>query len=69
MTYFHPRDFDSEQQMVPGLSPIRKFKSYYGLSKTESKLKNWLHDFEFCDLRTADETINWNETRVIRLNK
>ncbi len=30
MTYFHPRDFDPEQPIVPGLSPIRRFKSYVG---------------------------------------
>jgi polysaccharide deacetylase family protein (PEP-CTERM system associated) len=68
MTYFHPRDFDSEQPIAPGLNMIRRFKSYYGLSKTESKLSNWLKDFEFCDLKTADESINWSEVNMLTLN-
>jgi polysaccharide deacetylase family protein (PEP-CTERM system associated) len=38
MTYFHPRDFDADQPMIPGLSRFRKFKSYYGVNKTYVKL-------------------------------
>ena len=38
MTYFHPRDFDADQPMIPGLSPFRKFKSYYGIKNALHKL-------------------------------
>ena len=65
MSYFHPRDFDKNQPMVPGLSMIRKFKSYYGLSYTKNKLEKWISDFEFIDLKTADSMIDWNNTEKI----
>ena len=42
MVYLHPRDFDNEQPMIPGLNRIRKFKSYYGISGTKSKLESIL---------------------------
>ena len=31
MTYFHPRDFDVNQPMIPNLSSTRRIKSYVGL--------------------------------------
>ena len=47
MTYFHPRDFDPEQPMVPGLGYFRKFKSYYGLKSANRKLQTILSITEF----------------------
>lgn len=44
MTYFHPRDFDEGQPIIPGLSRFRKFKSYTGIKKANSKLSNLLFD-------------------------
>lgn len=38
MTYFHPRDFDKKQPILHGLSPLRKFKSYYGIGGCLKKL-------------------------------
>ena len=55
MTYFHPRDFDSNQPMLQNLPLLRKFKSYYGLKRTLSKLDGIL-DQEY---RTVE--INSNE--------
>ncbi len=69
MTYFHPRDFDADQPMVPGLNMVRKFKSYYGLKHTEKKLVSWMKDFEFIGLQEAESRIDWANTRVIRLNE
>jgi polysaccharide deacetylase family protein (PEP-CTERM system associated) len=68
MTYFHPRDFDAEQPMVPGLSLSRKFKSYYGLKNTETKLKNWLQDFNFVDINQAEKQILWKEVMKILIS-
>ncbi|MCC5922412.1 MAG: polysaccharide deacetylase family protein [Crocinitomicaceae bacterium] len=65
MTYFHPRDFDPQQPMVPGLSAVRKFKSYYGLKQTEVKLRKWVNNFEFMDLAKANEKVNWTDAPVI----
>jgi polysaccharide deacetylase family protein (PEP-CTERM system associated) len=54
LAYIHPRDLDAEQPMIEDLNYIRRFKSYYGLRGAEEKLKRWLMDFDFMDLRTAD---------------
>ena len=67
MTYFHPRDFDPGQPMVPGLSPLRKFKSYYGLKSAEKKFKRWISEYEFIDIKTADEMIDWETVPVVEL--
>ena len=65
MTYFHPRDFDHNQPIIKDLSLIRKFKSYIGLKRCMPKLKNWVNDFDFLDLRTADQIIDWDNVKVI----
>jgi len=67
MTYFHPRDFDSDQPIVPGLSLPRRFKSYVGIKNCKSKLEKWLSDFDFVDLNQADQSINWDKVPVIKL--
>lgn len=67
MTYFHPRDFDSEQPIVPGLSLPRRFKSYVGIDNCKSKLEHWLNDFDFIDLNKAEQSINWQQVPVIKL--
>jgi len=67
MSYFHPRDFDYEQPTINGLSLTRKFKSYVGLKQCKSKLVKWLTDFNFTDLTHADQSINWNQVRKIKL--
>jgi peptidoglycan-N-acetylglucosamine deacetylase len=68
MTYFHPRDFDPDQPVVPGLNALRRFKSYYGLGGAEAKLKRFLDDFDFIDLRTAVARVDWDQARRIKLS-
>ena len=53
MTYFHPRDFDPDQPMVPGLSMKRKFKSYIGLKSAENKLSLLLRKNSFLTVGQA----------------
>jgi len=65
MTYFHPRDFDSGQPIIKNLTLSRKFKSYVGISGAFSKLGNFLNDFEFIDIDSADKRIDWENVRVI----
>ena len=60
MAYFHPRDFDPDQPLLPGLNIKRRFKSYYGLSRSEKKLDQLLNDFSFFDIRRAKNEINWS---------
>ena len=67
MSYFHPRDFDYDQPLVPGLSTLRKFKSYVGLKNCKKKLERWLNDFDFVDLNQVDQSINWNDAPKINL--
>ena len=62
MTYFHPRDFDPLQPRIEDLSLIRTFKSYVGLSKTESKLREILKDHEFITVKELEKTVNWATT-------
>src|SRR5258705_7477494 len=59
MTYFHPRDFDPDQPLVPKLPPFRIFKSYVGLRSSLQNFKQLLKDFNFIDIATADANINW----------
>lgn len=67
MTYFHPRDFDNDQPVVPGLSLKRRFKSYVGIKNCKPKLEKWLSSFDFMDLTHADESINWDKVPVIKI--
>jgi peptidoglycan-N-acetylglucosamine deacetylase len=67
MTYFHPRDFDAEQPMVPGLNYVRKFKSYYGLKGCLLKLDKLIKKHDFVDIRTAEASIDWEKAKVVKL--
>jgi len=67
MTYFHPRDFDAKQPMIHDLSLARKFKSYYGLQGAFAKLERLIDDFDFTDIATANDSIDWNKQKIIRL--
>ncbi|MDP3517049.1 MAG: polysaccharide deacetylase family protein [Pseudohongiella sp.] len=52
VVYLHPRDFAPDQPRVR--MPIhRMFKSYVGLTTTESKLKSLLADFQFTTCEDA----------------
>lgn len=67
LSYVHPRDLDADQPLIKELSLFRRFKSYYGLCGAEGKLRRWLNEFRFVDLRTADRLIDWASVPVIEL--
>ena len=67
MTYFHLRDFDDGQSRLP-MNFMRSFKSYYGLSGAWQKYLNIVDRFEFCDLRTADQEIDWPTCKIVNFN-
>lgn len=67
MTYFHPRDFDKDQPMIPNLSLTRKFKSYYGLEGAFNKLLRYVDDFDFIDLKQADKLTDWHAAENVQL--
>ena len=68
MTYFHPRDFDAEQPLVPGLSLARRFKSYVGLGGALNKLSKLLSDHNFLSVGQAHDLIDWDTTQKIKIN-
>lgn len=67
MTYLHPRDFDYEQPMIEGLSPLRKFKSYVGLRGARRKLEQLIHDFRLVSLEEADKQTDWSQVKTVCL--
>ena len=69
MTYFHPRDFDSKQPILDGLSLKRRFKSYYNLDTAYIKLKQLIYDFDFIDIQTAAQQIDWKNAPVINIDE
>jgi hypothetical protein len=67
MTYFDPRDFDSDQPMLPLVSFMRKIKSYVGLKSAFNKFELLLDDFDFINLSEANDLIDWSRTRTINI--
>lgn len=67
MSYIHPRDLDAGQPMLNGLPMSRKFRSYVGLKGAENKLHRWLTEFQFTDIATANEVIDWSKAPVVKL--
>ncbi len=68
LAYIHPRDLDSKQPLIKGLSPIQFFRSYYGLKSSEAKFQNLIKDYDFIGLGCADKQIDWDKVEIIRLN-
>lgn len=67
LAYIHPRDLDFGQPMIRELSLFRRFKSYYGLKYAENKLRRFLNDFDFVDIETASQIINWSHVPIVEL--
>lgn len=67
LSYIHPRDLDGGQPMLEGLPLSRKFKSYVGTNRAADKLRNYLKDFKFTDVKTAAEIICWEKMPVVEL--
>jgi polysaccharide deacetylase family protein (PEP-CTERM system associated) len=67
MTYFHPRDFDPDQPVAPGLGYFRYFKSYVGLSGALHKLEKLIRHHEFVALDDADRLVDWSKAKTVNL--
>lgn len=67
MTYFHPRDFDTGQPVVPNLPLARRFKSYVGIKGAFRKFQRLLDNYSFVNVEQADNSINWNSVQVLTL--
>lgn len=67
LSYIHPRDLDGGQPMLEGLPLARKFKSYVGLRGAADKLRKYLSDFEFVDVKTAAGMVDWSKAPVVSI--
>ena len=67
MTYFHPRDFDPDQPIIPGLGSIRKFKSYVGLRSALKKLDTIVSENKFQSLDAADIEFDWSTAPQVKV--
>ena len=67
LSYIHPRDLDGGQPMLDGLPLKRKFKSYVGTKGAAEKLRHYLKDFKFTDVKTAADNICWEKVPVVEL--
>ena len=65
MTYFHPRDFDVNQPIIPNLDFSTKFRAYYGINNCYNKLNQLTNDFDFMDIGSAEKMINWSAVEKI----
>lgn len=69
MTYFHPRDFDAGQPVVPGLPLMRRFKSYVGIKGAFKKFQKLLNDFTFVNVVEADNMLDWDKVSILKLSE
>ena len=67
MTYFHIRDFDPHQPMLPQLPIHRKFKSYVGLKSAFRKFEQLITDFKFITVEQADKVTDWSTAKIIKI--
>lgn len=67
MTYFHPRDFDAGQPIVPNLPLARRFKSYVGIKSAFKKFQRLLNDFDFVNIQEAVQKIDWEVAPKLEL--
>lgn len=49
--YIHPWEFNPHTPKVPGLSPLSRFRTYVGLSRTASRFARLASDFPFTTCR------------------
>jgi len=67
MTYFHPRDFDTNQPIIKGLNPIKKFKAYFGLNSALQKFEYYITDFKFINISEAINQIDWKKQPICHI--
>ena len=65
MAYIHVSDIDSNKTKIKGLPYFVQFRRLVGTKGAEKKLIKWLNDFDFVDVNTANEKINWDKQPII----
>jgi len=66
MTYFHPRDFDRGQPLIPGLSSLRHARTYVGISRAFAKFERLLDAFDFIDVAEATRRVDWDTAPIMQ---
>lgn len=67
MTYFHPRDFDPLQPIIPNLPRVRRLKSYIGLRGALVKLETIMEATQFITLGEAQLLVDWSEVPIVKV--
>lgn len=67
LAYIHPSDIDFERPKIKELGRMRRFKSHVGLKTAEKKLQKWLNEYDFIDISTAEQQIDWSKVQRIQL--
>ena len=72
VVFCHEKNFlnseSVELKFVFIFSLKRKFKSYYNLSTSYTKLRQLVYDFDFIDIRQATKIVEWNNVPIIDLS-
>lgn len=65
--YLHPRDLDQNQPILPGLSAIKKFKSYVGIKSAKKKFAS-LNISNAKSLKEINNKLNWGKVPIVNLD-
>lgn len=68
MSYFHPSDFDPNQPHMRHLSLMRQFKNRVALKGSYDKFKRIISNFDFIDIPTANQLVDWSRCAKINLS-
>ena len=68
IAYFHTSDFDPDQPDMPHLSTRQRIKNKIGLKSAFGKYLKYISEFDFVDIPTATEQIDWESAPVIKLD-
>lgn len=66
MGYIHLSDIDSKKTKIEGLPSFVQFRRLVGVKGAEKKLRQWLDNFDFVDVETADKNTNWEKQQIIK---
>jgi len=67
MVYFHPRDFDSSIHKMFKTNPYLQLRYRIGTSRSRTKMRHFLNDFNFRTLHQAEKDVDWQNTPVLNL--
>jgi peptidoglycan-N-acetylglucosamine deacetylase len=67
MSYFHPRDFDSNVHTYHNGHPFLQLRYRLGTSSSKKKMGQLLTDFQFITLKEADKLLDWNHAPILEI--